>query len=52
MRDPVPNRFDMLREWFELSDKVGKEREEAISRIEDFLRRKDRSRMRRRASSG
>jgi len=47
MGDPIPTPFDILGEWFELSDKTGKAREEAISRIEEFLMKKKRNRMRR-----
>lgn len=47
MGDPVPSGLDIMREWFELSDKLGKELEESISRIENFIRIKDRARTRR-----
>ena len=37
--DPVPGPLDILREWFELSKKTGKERAEAIARLEEWLRK-------------
>jgi len=37
--DPVPGPLDILREWFELSKKTGKERAEAIARLEEWLGR-------------
>ena len=50
MGDPIPTPFDILGEWFELSNKTGKAQKEAISRIEDFLMKKERNRTRRRTS--
>ena len=37
--DPVPGHLDILREWFELPEKKGKERDEAVARLEEWLRK-------------
>ena len=37
--DPVPGLHDMLRLWYRLPQLEGKEREEAIARLEEWLRK-------------
>jgi len=38
MGDPVPGPLDILRDWFNLPEMKGKERAEAIARLEEWLR--------------
>jgi len=39
--DPVLTHFDIRREWFELPSKKGREREESIARLEEFLKKRE-----------
>lgn len=48
MRDPVIGPFNIMRTWFELSEKKGIERDEAIAEIEEYLKKREIHRKRRR----